>query len=80
MFKNTMNIRNYKWVRVVLLLLLFAFSGCGFGQEKADEPTTSLTTDKPTAGQQSDETTGQNTDDTPASSDTDDISLTAAFI
>lgn len=71
-------------ISVVLLLLLFALSGCGSGREKAgeattgltaDEPTTGLTADEPTAGQQADDPTGQNTDDTPASPDTDEMPL-----
>ena len=67
-------------ISIVLLLLLFALSGCGSPQEKADEAATGLTADEPAglSGEPtglSGEPTGQNTDDTPASPDTDEMPL-----
>ena len=74
-------------ISVVLLLLLFALSGCGSRREKADETTTGLTAGAAdglsgeAAGQSdasaglSDAQSGQNTADTQSSSDTDDVPL-----
>ena len=60
-------------ISALVLLMLFALSGCGSSQEKADEAATGLTADEQ-AGL-SGESTGQNTDDTPASSNTDEVPL-----
>ena len=68
--KRTMTIAE---ISALVLLMLFALSGCGSPQEKADEAATGLTADEPTG--LSEELTGQNTDDTPASPDTDEVPL-----
>ena len=68
--KRTMTIAE---ISALVLLMLFALSGCGSSQEKADEAATGLTADEQ-AGL-SGESTGQNTDDTPASSNTDEVPL-----
>ena len=68
--KRTMTIAE---ISALVLLMLFALSGCGSSQEKADEAATGLT-----AGEQaglSGESTGQNTDDTQSSPDTDEVPL-----
>ena len=75
--KRTMTIAE---ISAVLLLMVFALSGCGSTQEKADEAATGLTAGEPAglSGEQTDlsgEPTGQNTDDTPASPDTDEMPL-----
>ena len=82
--KRTMAIAE---ISALVLLMLFALSGCGSPQEKADEAATGLTADEPAGlsgeptglpGEQaglSGEQTGQNTDDTPASPDTDEVPL-----
>ena len=74
-------------ISAVLLLMLFALSGCGSPQEKADEAATGLTADEPAglsgeptglSGEQaglSGEATGQNTDDAQSSPDTDEVPL-----
>ena len=60
-------------ISVVLLLMLLALSGCGSGQEKADEAATGLTAGEPAS--RSGEPTGQNTDDAQSSPDTDEVPL-----
>lgn len=62
-------------ISVVLLLILFALSGCGSRREKAGEAVASRQTDEAAAGQQTEEPTGQNTDDTPVSPVADDVPL-----
>ena len=62
--KRTMTIAE---ISALVLLMLFALSGCGSPQEKADEAATGLTAGEP-AGL-SGESTGQNTDDTPANAE-----------
>ena len=64
---------DHRKISALVLLMLFALSGCGSPQEKADEAATGLTADEPTG--LSEELTGQNTDDTPASPDTDEVPL-----
>ena len=68
--KRTMTIAE---ISALVLLMLFALSGCGSPQEKADEAATGLTADEP-AGL-SGEPTGQNTDDAQSSPDTDEVPL-----
>ena len=82
--KRTMTIAE---ISAVLLLMLFALSGCGSPQEKADEAATGLTADEPAglsgeptglSGEPtglSGEPTGQNTDDAQSSPDTDEVPL-----
>ena len=53
-------------ISVIVLLILFALSGCGSRWGKADESTTDSKTDGPTE---------QNTDNASASSDTEDVPL-----
>ena len=74
-------------ISALVLLMLFALSGCGSPQEKADEAATGLTADEPAglsgeptglSGEQaglSGEATGQNTDDAQSSPDTDEVPL-----
>ena len=82
--KRTMTIAE---ISALVLLMLFALSGCGSSQEKADEAATGLTADEPAglSGEQTDlsgeptglsgEPTGQNTDDAQSSPDTDEVPL-----
>ena len=82
--KRTMTIAE---ISALVLLMLFALSGCGSPQEKADEAATGLTADEPAglsgeptglSGEQaglSGEPTGQNTDDAQSSPDTDEVPL-----
>ena len=82
--KRTMTIAE---ISAVLLLMLFALSGCGSPQEKADEAPAGLTAGEPAglsgeptglSGEPtglSGETTGQNTDNAQSSPDTDEVPL-----
>ena len=75
--KRTMTIAE---ISALVLLMLFALSGCGSPQEKADEAATGLTADEPAglSGEPtglSGEPTGQNTDNAQSSPDTDEVPL-----
>ena len=60
-------------ISVVLLLILFALSGCGSRREKEDETTTGAAPDEPSG--LSDAQSGQKSNDAPESPDTEDVPL-----